>query len=1713
MCRAGPLPIRCLFGTCFVRWLSRGFRSPYILIIPKYLACVIAIGCATVFGQTNEPLAYYPANGSGADISPNHHAANVGDYGVGNSAYETGKSKQGFSFDGVDKHLDLGDWFMQQSFTIGFWMKDNATAAAPQMDGAQVGGQYNFNKGTNYWEVRYTAAGGGHYQVGTNNGGTPISFSITAGAWHYVLLARSGLDLRVIVDGSPQSTSTGTAFDSFAFNEGIRLGSDRDGLHQWKGALDEIRLYDRALGSFEIAAVSKDGVDAVVSGTANPYLAGQPVGTAVDGDTAPAQAPLAIPVSGMQDLLISASGAVGTAGGIAAGTPNGGVDTSHAASNGIASYAGPDGALVGVFLSDAAPSGSAPGGLDYTASGTADPSTAYNSPLIGQVFFIGARQGDGVSAHFYAPQFATRLFLAVIDNGNSNNSGVFAVHVADSTAGGPYERVITGNSNIFRAPSSASSTDGFFPPSASFRAAAGRILTFAEVAGAVRIDAGTDNGGQGASGPDGGTYQAPVNVATSGGLSGFKASSTGALVGVFLAGNAAPSVTPPTLDFSAANATNFRELSPVVGQVFFIGDGLAADGTAQKFNVPATASNLFLGIADGSTSGGVPGGYANNDGQFDATFQLSGGGETGSAVLDISATDTTTGDPSGKTAYIGGDITYQFHWKNTGTATAHHLQVSATVPRYIEDQTNLVKQFTPAGNNLTFNTTYGHYVNPTSPTANDAKVVWDVADLAPGYSQSVELKVHLHPQVRNVQQIGLPNNYAVASTSGQPVAGATGFSSGAANLSVDVRSALRFTATPDVTTVAPGKYINYTLKLENLSPSAATAAAAVFTLPEFTRFVGFGMSNGVPLKDPAGTTTGGFAPHPGSADEVLVYFGSVPALKSVSVIVTVQAQWVDPSEVSGQKLALFDYGAAFLNGTNTTYFTDAIAHPYSTRYYDWLKNPNHSTDLTYGGKTPVTTQFSGSAGNGPMLAFTKSIKNDANDTLNDGLGNVVDTVAPGDIVTYLFLIANEGKSAAEDVDIQDAMPTSTSYISGSVKILNTTASAIASALQEPTTAEGTLDGRHVVFKGLHLAPHDFLVLQYQVKVASGAAEGSVLTTDSAVSPSTGQLVASSAHTTSSPHSVGGLTLNGPLEVRAKMPFAQPRIRPMLPNPDVSTDIAATRAALDKVYASDPDAKPLTDPNNPLSFIPGMDRYYIHYENLSGGAISNVDLVVPLPSHTAFYRARFVKLVANPVKNCDGNWPGSIIRTLPSSIKLPPLPVLSTGKSVTAHFDTLDKDAKGDLMVEVIITPDVIQKNGPFTRAASDADVVIHDNPVVNASHPHPVTRSAQAAIPRVKAAHRAVASLAADASMNLAATPAIPTVPEIGILKIAPTVVKAGGDIEFSFVVFNSGDTRTPSCNFQFVQPKGTTFVSETHTSSYKGKFVVDGVSAVPGTDLECFWDYIPAHSAVAITYTLKASGKANVPVTDLHDRVLMDYAGELDVTASPVGVVASNEVPVNANSSTFSVTGHTLHLFTVSGSPVAIIDLGNDRVVVNEPLDLYQARGTGGVTKIAFGRSRGVYVGPAASVGIGSTSAAYLIAHRAEGKLLAPLATSPATTLVPAACLGLVLPGQLASAAGAGVLPLPPFAKLISNDGGGVISNDGGSVVSNDGGSVVSNDGGSVVSNDGGSLIAQDGAGLINQDGAGLTSQTNTSALIAAGAGNLIAAGAGNLVKTGQGN
>jgi hypothetical protein len=109
-------------------------------------------------------------------------------------------------------------------------------------------------------------------------------------------------------------------------------------------------------------------------------------------------------------------------------------------------------------------------------------------------------------------------------------------------------------------------------------------------------------------GPEG-NLGADVNVGAQNALSGiqYRGAFSLPLMGVFL-GPALPVAAPVALDFR--DAEDFGRIDPLLGQIFWIGDGRTGTGSGdiQEFGIPSGATRLSLGfidVAHGDNIGGL----------------------------------------------------------------------------------------------------------------------------------------------------------------------------------------------------------------------------------------------------------------------------------------------------------------------------------------------------------------------------------------------------------------------------------------------------------------------------------------------------------------------------------------------------------------------------------------------------------------------------------------------------------------------------------------------------------------------------------------------------------------------------------------------------------------------------------------------------------------------------------------------------------------------------------------------------------------------------------------------------------------------------------------------------------------------------------------------------------------------------------------------------
>lgn len=183
---------------------------------------------------------------------------------------------------------------------------------------------------------------------------------------------------------------------------------------------------------------------------------------------------------------------------------------------------------------------------------------------------------------------------------------------------------------------------GVMPEGIRFEAGAGQVITVLAASGK-----GTCAGGDPNLGPEGGHCigNGSTDIGSYRGIAGLKHSRRQMfLAGVFLADGEPVDPAPAVLD--CTTWTGAAEVAPGLGQTFYLGDGVAQGGLAQRIVVPAKATRLFVGIVDAAGfTAPEPGYYNDNRGEYSLVLKLHHGRSGGQTPAPQAAAPVAAPQP------------------------------------------------------------------------------------------------------------------------------------------------------------------------------------------------------------------------------------------------------------------------------------------------------------------------------------------------------------------------------------------------------------------------------------------------------------------------------------------------------------------------------------------------------------------------------------------------------------------------------------------------------------------------------------------------------------------------------------------------------------------------------------------------------------------------------------------------------------------------------------------------------------------------------------------------------------------------------------------------------------------------------------------------------------------------------------------------------------
>lgn len=186
---------------------------------------------------------WWTADGNSYDLVGGHHGTLVN-----GTTYAPGMIGQAFSFDGVNDSIDLGNWFNYQDFTITMWVKPGTT----QLRYADI---IDNNHGSGIsWVVQQNSYTTNQYYF---NSLGPIN--LVADQWQHLAISHdSAGNYRAYLNGVLLGSNTSGAIN-YNGAQFLRLGRWGGGGRYWKGLMDEVDVYNRALADAEVVALFEAG--------------------------------------------------------------------------------------------------------------------------------------------------------------------------------------------------------------------------------------------------------------------------------------------------------------------------------------------------------------------------------------------------------------------------------------------------------------------------------------------------------------------------------------------------------------------------------------------------------------------------------------------------------------------------------------------------------------------------------------------------------------------------------------------------------------------------------------------------------------------------------------------------------------------------------------------------------------------------------------------------------------------------------------------------------------------------------------------------------------------------------------------------------------------------------------------------------------------------------------------------------------------------------------------------------------------------------------------------------------------------------------------------------------------------------------------------------------------------------------------------------------
>ncbi|MCK5524927.1 MAG: LamG domain-containing protein, partial [Thiomargarita sp.] len=207
-------------------------------------------------------VAYYPFNGNANDASGNGNDGTVN--GATLTEDRSDNADSAYNFDGTDDYIKINKnvLFEVSSLTISAWVKwKGSTPSDHHAIVSNYSGYQNASDELQHYGLRIAKQSKFSeffYDDGSQWDDVNGNSNIGDGEWHFIAgILNSGVDAKIYVDGQLENTDIDSIPTSILPSGDLYIG--RDGTAEaelrWNGAIDDVRIYNRALSECEIKSL------------------------------------------------------------------------------------------------------------------------------------------------------------------------------------------------------------------------------------------------------------------------------------------------------------------------------------------------------------------------------------------------------------------------------------------------------------------------------------------------------------------------------------------------------------------------------------------------------------------------------------------------------------------------------------------------------------------------------------------------------------------------------------------------------------------------------------------------------------------------------------------------------------------------------------------------------------------------------------------------------------------------------------------------------------------------------------------------------------------------------------------------------------------------------------------------------------------------------------------------------------------------------------------------------------------------------------------------------------------------------------------------------------------------------------------------------------------------------------------------------------------